>query len=132
MELRVVSLIEVNKSIDHDVEINAVDEEHKAMDIAADNNNHESQQVESIEMNANAPKGPLDQHESDEVTTYARVAFLGYSENLDEWVNICDVTCVHPIDTMSGGVRGDSIIRDEIVYVVTTAAASGAHKVRSW
>lgn len=62
-------------------------------------------------------------------TTFARVAMLGMSEAFDEWVDVFDTTLIQPLDSMSGGRRGDGIIRDELIYIVRNAEP-GVNKVR--
>lgn len=55
--------------------------------------------------------------------TYARVAFLGLSEQSDEWICIGDVDRVRELNTVSGGKRGEAVVRDEIVFIANSVAS---------
>jgi hypothetical protein len=56
--------------------------------------------------------------------TYARVALLGFSESADEWVDVYDATSVQPLNSMSGGKRGDGVLREEVIYVVSNTSSA--------
>lgn len=55
--------------------------------------------------------------------TYARVAFLGLSEQSDEWICVNGVDRVREINTMSGGKRGEAAVRDEVVFMAASVAS---------
>jgi hypothetical protein len=49
---------------------------------------------------------------------FLRVAFIGFSEHSDEWIDITsDCNKVRTLNSMSGGKRGEALIRDEVVFV---------------
>ena len=52
----------------------------------------------------------------------ARVAFIGFSDNFDEWVE-CKGARMAPLNSKSGGARGESLIREEILYVALRSSA---------
>jgi hypothetical protein len=57
-------------------------------------------------------------------SVFARVAFLGFSEHADEWIDIVSTDRIQVLNSMSGGKRGDAFIRDEVALLHSQFAAS--------
>ena len=55
-------------------------------------------------------------------SVFARVAFLGFSELADEWIDVSVTDRIQVLNSMSGGKRGEAIVRDEVAFLATEFA----------